>query len=95
MKDPLPNRPIENCYWGEPGRFLAGEYPRTPDEAPSLVKLYALVDAGVQAFINLTGKDEGLEPYHTLFSQCNAGPAAARAATTSSTSCCENKKKRE
>ncbi len=66
-------RPIENCYWVEPGRFLAGEYPRTPDEASSLVKLNLLVDAGVRAFINLTGKDEGLEPYHTLFNQCNAG----------------------
>lgn len=65
-------RPIENCYWVEPGRLLAGEYPRTPDEATSLVKLNALVDAGVRAFINLTEKDEGLEPYHTLFSQCNA-----------------------
>ena len=69
----IPNRPIENCYWVEPGRFLAGEYPRTPDEASSLLKLNALVDAGVQAFINLTGKDEELEPYDTLFSQCSAG----------------------
>ena len=66
------HRPIDNCYWVEPGRLLAGEYPRTTDDTTSLVKLNALVDAGVRAFINLTEKDEGLLPYNTLLAQCNA-----------------------
>lgn len=65
-------QPIENCYWVEPGRFLAGEYPRTPDEQASLAKLNALVDAGVRAFVNLTETDEGLLPYSSLLAQCNA-----------------------
>ena len=29
-------RPIQNCYWVEPGKLLAGEYPREPDHAPAL-----------------------------------------------------------
>ena len=45
-------RPIENCYWVVPGKVLAGEYPRDPDNAFS--KLARLTEAGVTAFIDLT-----------------------------------------
>ena len=47
-------RPIQNCYWVEPGKLLAGEYPREYDVAPSITKLRCLRDAGVSAFIDLT-----------------------------------------
>ena len=40
-------RPIENCYWVEPGRFLAGEYPRNRDGEAVFAKLDALTAAGV------------------------------------------------
>lgn len=69
----IPPQPIEYCYWVIPGKLLAGEYPRTPDEASSREKLARLTDAGVSAFIDLTefdGRlaDRHLEPYAHLLS---------------------------
>ena len=63
-----PPTPVENCYWVDPGRLLAGEYPRNVDDASSRRKLQALTDAGVSAFIDLTEADETtrvdtLKPY--------------------------------
>lgn len=55
-------KPIENCYWVVPGLLLAGEYPRNYDEESSQIKVKALTDAGIQAFIDLTVEGE-LEPY--------------------------------
>ena len=46
--------PIQNAYWVEPGKLLAGEYPREYDRAPSITKLRALRAAGVSAFVDLT-----------------------------------------
>lgn len=65
--------PIDHCYWVIPGKLLAGEYPRTPDEASSREKLARLTDAGVSAFIDLTEFDGRLadghpEPYAPLLS---------------------------
>lgn len=59
-------RPIENCYWVLPGRFLAGEYPRTKEETASRVKLQALQQAGITVFIDLTTERDGLLPYADL-----------------------------
>ena len=64
-----PPRPIEMCYWVVPGKLLAGEYPRTPDEATSREKLARLTDAGVSVFIDLTNPDttdSHLKPYACL-----------------------------
>ena len=51
-------RPIEYCYWAEPGKLLAGEYPRELEEAPSRAKMAALKDAGVALFVDLTEENE-------------------------------------
>ena len=64
-------RPIDNCYWVEPGRLLAGEYPREPDRAPSVAKMRALRDAGISAFIDLTEEVEAqwwgwVKPYDDM-----------------------------
>jgi len=59
-------QPIKYCYWVEPGKLLAGEYPRNKDEKSSQEKLNALLCAGVMAFIDLTEENEGLEPYSAL-----------------------------
>ena len=56
------DRPINNCYWVLPGKLLAGEYPRTKDEASSERKLAALSKAGVNVFVDLTEAGE-LAPY--------------------------------
>jgi len=64
--------PIQNCYWVIPGKFLAGEYPRNPDEDSSLEKIGRLILAGVNTFIDLTEEDEGLLPYQPLLQQVGA-----------------------
>ena len=56
------DKPIDNCYWVIPGKFLAGEYPRDLDEASSIAKVAALTNAGITAFIDLTQEGE-LHPY--------------------------------
>ncbi len=61
----MTDRPIPYCYWVIPGKFLAGEYPRTLDNQASIEKINALLDAGVTAFIDLTEIHE-LEPYTGL-----------------------------
>ena len=59
----MERRPIEHCYWVEPGQLLAGEYPLVKDdEAASKAKLAALIEAGVTTFIDLTEAGE-LSPY--------------------------------
>ena len=62
--DALP-RPHGNSYWLLPGRIVAGEYPRNPDEASSRAKLKAILEVGVTQFIDLTEPHE-LEPYAEL-----------------------------
>lgn len=47
-----------DCYWVEPGRLLAGEYPGDIDGTEAETKLNALLDAGVRTFVDLTEADE-------------------------------------
>jgi hypothetical protein len=56
-------QPITQCYWVEPDKLLAGEYPRNKDAQSSQAKISALLRAGVTAFIDLTEVHEGLHPY--------------------------------
>lgn len=67
-------RPIEHCYWVEPGKLLAGEYPRELDDELSREKLANLVDAGVSVFIDLTEPGEATKPYAQMLD----GPAHRR-----------------
>ena len=69
MNPDVHTRPIENCYWVVPNRFLAGEYPRNLDEHTSRQKIAALIGAGVKAFIDLTEESEGLLPYAQFLDQ--------------------------
>lgn len=56
-------RPHGNCYWLLPGLILAGEYPRTKDEASSRQKLESILTSGVLEFVDLTEAMEPLAPY--------------------------------
>lgn len=58
-----PHDGILHAWWAEPGRLLAGEYPgsRTPERAAEKIRL--LLEAGVDAVVDLTTADEGLTPY--------------------------------
>ena len=51
-------RPHANCYWVEPGRFLAGEYPGAKDEAVARQKLRRFLASGVTFFLDLTEAHE-------------------------------------
>lgn len=61
-------RPNANTYWVEPGRLLAGEYPRDLDEATSRAKLRAYLDAGVTFFLDLTEEGE-LSSYREMLDE--------------------------
>ena len=56
----LPSDP--DCYWVEPGRLMAGEYPGDWNEKSARRKLRALLKSGVRTFLDLTEHGE-LEPY--------------------------------
>lgn len=59
-------RPIQYCYWVDSGNFLAGEYPRNLDEQSSHEKMQALRCAGIEVFIDLTTRNDGLSTYDHL-----------------------------
>jgi len=61
------NKPYQDCYWVEPGRFLAGQYPGSMEKDPARRKLRALLEYGITVFIDLTEEREhGLLPYNVL-----------------------------
>ena len=65
----MTNAPIKNSYWIIPGKFLAGEYPRNPDQESSVAKLRNLTEAGIRVFIDLTTSLDGLLPYRDMLRQ--------------------------
>ncbi len=54
--------PLENTYWVDPGRLLAGAYPGAGSERAASARIRKLLDAGVRCFVDLTAVGE-LEPY--------------------------------
>jgi ADP-ribosyl-[dinitrogen reductase] hydrolase len=58
----FPPSPLENTFWVEPGRLLAGEYPGAGPEPVARARIRKLLDLGVACFIDLTSAGE-LEPY--------------------------------
>jgi len=59
-------RPHRNCYWVEPGRLLAGEYPGALDSAAARERLRGYLDAGITFFLDLTDARDELESYAGL-----------------------------
>ena len=59
------DRPMRNSYWVVPGRFAAGEYPGAVNSGDAEKKLTALLDAGIDHFIDLTKAGE-LVPYSMI-----------------------------
>lgn len=58
----FPAVPLANSYWVLPGRMLAGEYPGVALDADTDERIDRLLQAGVDAFIDLTAPGE-LTPY--------------------------------
>jgi protein-tyrosine phosphatase/ADP-ribosylglycohydrolase len=50
--------PIPNCYWVEPGRLLAGEYPGSIARTEAMVRIQSFLRAGINSFIDLTEEGE-------------------------------------
>lgn len=73
--DHIPDPPFPESYWVLPGRFLAGEYPRTPEYNESLYRLRTLLDAGITQFVDLTEETEDLKPYRHLLAEVGGDPA--------------------
>jgi rhodanese/phosphatase family protein len=62
------NRPIPESYWVEPDRFLAGEYPGHFDPEQARRQLDALIESGLDTFIDLTKQGE-VYPYAKILSE--------------------------
>jgi hypothetical protein len=63
VTEAAPDRPIENSYWVERDRLLAGEYPIGTLPQSSASRLEVLLDAGFGSFVDLTeaGEDQVYE----------------------------------
>jgi hypothetical protein len=57
--------PLPNTYWVTPGKLLGGEYPAGDSGDDTQQRLSALLEAGVDCFINLTRPGE-LPAYSSL-----------------------------
>ena len=66
----LPPRPLPESYWIEPGKLLAGPYPRALNSDQLRAKLNRLLTDGFTLFVDLTGPGEkSLSPYAPLLRQ--------------------------
>ena len=57
--------PYADTFWVIPSQFLAGEHPTEYEEAGTITRLSALLDAGIRTFIDLTEEQE-MKGYHRL-----------------------------
>lgn len=67
----IKKKPLDNAFWVLPGKFLAGEYPGSPDITEAQVKIESLLNAGIDSFIDLTEEGEKnnggiLKPYKQI-----------------------------
>lgn len=60
--------PIIESYWVIPDRFLAGEHPGNYDPETTRRRMDALLEAGINTFIDLTQSYE-LNPYETIMEE--------------------------
>ena len=74
----MPFGPLPNSYTISDTRLIAGEYPGAPDSDEAQRRLAALLDAGVQTFVDLTTPDDGLVPYDPILRQLPLGALAER-----------------
>ena len=65
-------RPISESYWVEPGRLLAGEYPGQYDGEVTRRRIDALLEAGIDTFIDLTRPDENFPYLEILLDEAKA-----------------------
>ena len=66
MSEPKISAPFENSYWVASGQLLAGEHPIDLSEDATMVRLTALLDAGIRTFMDLTENRESIPSYSGL-----------------------------
>ena len=83
MSDDRQDPPIPNSYWVVRDRLAAGEYPGAIDPDEAATKLGALLDAGVDHFIDLTKEGEFTSFYKPLapYSEIAGKEASGRGLT--------------
>lgn len=59
-------KPMNESYWAEPGRLLAGEHPGHWDDGVLRRRLSGLLDAGISLFIDLSDPSDNLPSYKEL-----------------------------
>ena len=64
----MSDRPIEQSYWVEESRLLAGEYPGSYDSESARRHMDAFLEAGINTFIDLTQSHE-LVSYETILKE--------------------------
>ena len=62
---PAPPRPVDDSYWVDPGRLLAGAYPGARSRTQAMHRLGRFLEAGVSCFVDLTEPGE-LRAYDSL-----------------------------
>jgi protein-tyrosine phosphatase len=68
----MSHRPIEQSYWVEENRFLAGEYPGSFDLETARRHMDAFLEVGINTFIDLTQSHELVSYDATLKEQAEA-----------------------
>jgi hypothetical protein len=66
-----PHRPISESYWVESGRLLAGEYPGKFEEELTRKRIDALIEAGIDTFLDLTNPNETFPYENILLEEAN------------------------
>lgn len=56
-------KPINESYWVEPGRLLAGEHPGHWDQGIVRRRMSGLLDAGIRLFVDLSTPSDAVQSY--------------------------------
>ena len=68
----MPERPLPETYWVDPGRLLVGEYPGSASRASAMDRVHRFLVAGITCFVDLTEPGE-LPPYEPLLPVVSPG----------------------
>lgn len=67
--------PLQNTYWVLPSRFPADEYPGDKSSSIAQQRIAALLDVGIDCFIDQTTPADRMEPYAALLDELSEGRA--------------------
>lgn len=65
----MDSRPMNESYWVEPGRLLAGEHPGHWEPGVMRRRLCGLLDAGIRSFVDLSNRADAVVPYEAMLAK--------------------------